>query len=423
MNAKGMSARWLVGLVLLSLLVPPVVAAGAPAAPAAIKLGSLNDTTGPTSDVGREVALGIREAIAYVNDAGGVNGKPIRLIQYDYGYRIPEALTTYKRFRDFDKVVAVLGWGTGDTEALAPTVARDQLPYLSSSWSNFLTDPKKTPFNFIYGPDYSNYARAGLQAWFDEVWMKSPRFAADRGRGVKPRLVAFYAFPVPYASAPIRSLKDQAAIQGFEVGPDQDIPLTALDVKSQVLAAKEFRPHVVWHGNIPMSVSTALRDAQALDLGADHIANSWGCDENTIRALGAVAEGLLCNIPFVIFGERAPLMPKIMEYAAKVNPALPAGRRTVRTIHSWQQVLMMVEAMSRADKAGKLNGPGIRDAFYTFKDWDPGLGAPPFTITPDDHRPTSVFPVRIIKDGKLQLLTRIDLRAKYPDRWSRWIGN
>ncbi|MDR7485410.1 MAG: ABC transporter substrate-binding protein [Armatimonadota bacterium] len=395
---------------------------GASAQGQMITLGSLNDTTGPTSDVGREVALGIREAIQYVNDTGAVNGKPIRLRQYDYGYRIPEALTTYKRFRDFDKAVAVLGWGTGDTEALAPTVAKDQLPYLSSSWSNFLTDPKKTPFNFIYGPDYSNYARAGLQAWFDEVWMKDPRYTADRGRGVRPRLVAFFAFPVPYASAPIRALKDQAAILGFEVGPDQDIPLTALDVKSQVLAAKEFRPHVVWHGNIPMSVSTALRDAHALDLGADHIINSWGCDENLIRIAGPASERAICNIPFVIWGEASPLTPKIMEYAAKVNPGLPAARRSVRTVHAWQQTLMMVEALKRADQAGKLNGPGIREAFYTFKDWTVGL-APPFTITPDDHRPTSVFPIRIIRGGKLEPLTRIDLRAKYPDRWPRWIGN
>ncbi|MBI5166432.1 MAG: ABC transporter substrate-binding protein, partial [candidate division NC10 bacterium] len=82
-----------------------------------VKVGSLNDVTGPTSDVGKDIALGMREAVAYVNDTRGINGKPIKLMLYDYGYRVPEAITTYKRFRDFDKVVAVWGWGTGDTEA------------------------------------------------------------------------------------------------------------------------------------------------------------------------------------------------------------------------------------------------------------------------------------------------------------------
>ncbi|HIE16724.1 MAG TPA: branched-chain amino acid ABC transporter substrate-binding protein, partial [Dehalococcoidia bacterium] len=64
--------------------------------------------TGATSDVGKDEALGVVEAAAYFNDLGGINGKPIKLFQYDYGYRVPEAVTTYKRFRDYDKVIAVL---------------------------------------------------------------------------------------------------------------------------------------------------------------------------------------------------------------------------------------------------------------------------------------------------------------------------
>src|SRR3970040_1382399 len=173
-----------------------------------VKLGSLNDMTGPTSDVGKDVALGIREARQYVNDTGGINGKKIRLYLYDYGYRVPEAITTYKRFRDFDKVPAVLGWGTGDTEALSPTVNKDRMPYLSHSFSAHITAPKKTTDNFVYGTDYSSNARV-----------------------CKPRFVALYAAAVPYASAPIKAIKDQATLLGFEIGKDQDIPLTALDTK------------------------------------------------------------------------------------------------------------------------------------------------------------------------------------------------
>ena len=74
-----------------------------------VKLGALQDTTGATSDVGKDEAMGVREAVQYYNDSGGINGKKIRLFQYDYGYRVPEAVTTYKRFRDYDKVVMVLG--------------------------------------------------------------------------------------------------------------------------------------------------------------------------------------------------------------------------------------------------------------------------------------------------------------------------
>lgn len=406
--------RLALALLALAVLLPPLPGVvGAQE----VKLGSLNDLTGPTSDVGKDIALGIREAVQYVNDTGGINGKRIRLFLYDYGYRVPEAITTYKRFRDFDKVPAILGWGTGDTEALSPTVGRDRMPYLSHSFSAKLTDPKTAPYNFVYGTDYSSNARAAMTAWFEEVWQKDPRFKAAREKGEKPRVVMFYSFPIPYSSAPIKALKDHAALLGFEVGSDQDVSLVALDTKSQVLAAKAFKPHLAWHGNTTMSVAATIKDAHALELGADHIVNNWGYDENLVRLAGPAAEGVMGIAVTAFYGEKVPLMDKVLEYGKKINPGVPPEARMIRTVQSWVQVLMMAEAMKRADKAGKLNGPGIKEAFETFKDWTPGLGRPPITLTATDHRPGSVIPIYRVKGGKFELVKNVDLKARWPKQW------
>lgn len=392
---------------------------------AEVRLGSLNDLTGPTSDVGKDVALGIREAVQYVNDTGGINGKRIRLILYDYGYRVPEAITTYKRFRDFDKVPAILGWGTGDTEALSPTVNKDKMPYLSHSFSAALTDPKKTPYNFIYGTDYSSNARAAITAWYDEVWLKDPKYKSLRDQGAKPKFVAFFAAAVPYSNAPIKAIKDQAALLGFEVGPDQDVSLVALDTKSQVLGAKNFGPNLVWHGNTTMSVATAIKDSVALGLGADHIVNNWGYDENLVKLVGPAADavnvmGIAVN---AFYGEKVPLMDKVVEYAKRMNPGVPQENRMVRTVQGWVQVLMMTEAMRRADRAGKLNGEGIKEGFESLKEWTPGLGRPPVTLSASDHRPGSMIPVYVIRRGKFDLVKQIDLRARWSEKWDKeWIG-
>ena len=239
-----------------------------------VRLGALQDTTGPTSDVGKGEAVGVRAAVQYYNDKGGINGKPIKLFQYDYGYKVPEAITTYKRFKEVDKVVMILGWGTGDTEALAPTISADKLPYLSSSFSAHLLNGTKTPYNFVYGTDYSTNARGAITYWYEEVWKKDPKWKALREKGAKPKFVCFMATASPYATAPIKAIKDQATLLGFEIGPDQDVALSALDVKSQVLRAKDFGANLVWHGNTTMSVSAALKDAYALGLGAGHIINN-----------------------------------------------------------------------------------------------------------------------------------------------------
>ena len=205
-----------------------------------VKLGALQDMTGATSDVGKDEALGVREAVQYYNDSGGINGKKIRLFQYDYGYRVPEAITTYKRFRDYDKVVMVLGWGTGDTESLSPTINADKMPYLSSSFSGHLCDPKKTPYNFVYGTDYSTNARGAITYWFEEVWKKEPKWKELSDKGAKPKFACFIDTSSPFATAPVKAIKDQAALLGFEIGPDFNISLTALDTKSQIIAAKNF---------------------------------------------------------------------------------------------------------------------------------------------------------------------------------------
>ena len=76
-----------------------------------IKVGGLKDTTGATSDVGKDAAIGQAEFWShYVNDHGGINGKKVKYIWFDYGYRIPEAITKYKLL----KRMKVSYYGMGD---------------------------------------------------------------------------------------------------------------------------------------------------------------------------------------------------------------------------------------------------------------------------------------------------------------------
>lgn len=395
-----------------------------------IKVGSLNDLTGATSDVGKDMALGIRECVAYINDQGGINGKKLKLLLYDYGYRVPEAITIYKRFRDYDKIAMLSCWGTGDTEALSPTVNKDKMVALSDSFSGHLCDPKKTPYNFVYGTDYSTNARAALTIWFEKVW-KSDKWKKAREAGQKPKLVCFYMFASPYASAPIKAIKEQASLLGIEVGKDQDVSLVALDAKSQVLGAKKDKPTVVWHGNTTMSVATAIKDAYALKLGADHIVNNWGFDQNLVRLTGKAGEGVIGAAACAFYGMDVPMMKEVVAYTKKINPGVPQAKRDIRTVQAWVKFGMIRDALTIADGKESISqrfaGPDIKAAFETFKDWQPynkkgGLGRPPVTYTATDHRPSSVSMLYWIKGGKIQLLDKIDMKKKFPDKWMGWLG-
>ena len=58
--------------------------------------------------------------------------------------------------------MAIQGWGTGDTEALRSKVKDDELPFMSASYAEVLTDPKQSPYNFVVAPTYSDQMRVAL---------------------------------------------------------------------------------------------------------------------------------------------------------------------------------------------------------------------------------------------------------------------
>ena len=64
----------------LSVLLGLLAAGAIPAAAQTIKIGNLVDLTGPTSDQGKDIAQGRTDAVQYINEKGGVNGKKLELV-------------------------------------------------------------------------------------------------------------------------------------------------------------------------------------------------------------------------------------------------------------------------------------------------------------------------------------------------------
>jgi len=383
-----------------------------------IRIGAFNDLSAATSDVGTDYALGIAEAIRFVNDEGGVNGQQITLYQYDYGYRVPEVQAKYKFFKRMG-VVAVLGWHIVDTKALSALVARDKIPYLSADYSADLTDPGKSPYNIFAATDESSNARAALTAWFDERWP----LKEDYGRR-RPRVQCLYMVASAELRTPVKAIKDQAELFGFNIGPDLDISIFATDAREQVQAMESFKPDFVWHGNTALSVAATLRAAMAAGLEADHIVNSWAFDENLVRMAGDAAEGVLGASVCAFYGEDVPMMDKIIFYGEKYNPGVPVKKRSIRTTQAWANVLALREALKRADATGKLSGENImKKGFETFRGFDIGLRVSPLTYTSTDHRSSGVVNIYQIENQKFVFMTQIDLKGRWPDKWAKeWFG-
>ena len=412
-------------VVVAALLVTSTNPAGAQAPlPSTIKVGALFDLTGPTSDVGVDYHKGVLDHVRYINEVqSGIKGRMrIDLVWSDYGYRIPESLIVYRKYRDVDRVQAIVGWGTNDTEALKEQIAADQIPFISASYSSHLNDPSKTPYNFYPVSSYSDQIRAVL---------KFARELARKENIAQPKFVFVYP-DHPYGRAPIPAGKDYAKELGFEVIPDQIVALTALEARAQVSAIRNAGADFAWFGGTTNSASVTVRDAKQAGLKTRWFVNVWGYDENMIKLIGPSAEGVMASTPHAYYGEPVPGMRTMFDayrrFQGKEVPKFDWGTTQspfiASYIRGWLNVFMLkrglehiVDGWSSYANLGGFGGPNVRSALELLKDWDPDGLAPSITVTRTDHRPSTVTRIVVVKNGRIMVVEQVTV-----ERRKDWLG-
>jgi branched-chain amino acid transport system substrate-binding protein len=356
------------------------------AAQAQVSIGHLADYTGATSDVGVPFGQGAADAWAWINQKGGVNGAKVNVDTVDYGYQVPRAVTQYKKWVG-DKVVAIMGWGTADTEALTGFVADDKIPFISGSYAAALTDPsgksnkaKPAPYNFFYGPSYSDALRAMLQ-WSAQDWKA-------KGKGGAPKYVHMGANH-PYPNAPKEAGEAIAKELGFEVLPAVQFALTPGDYTAQCLTLKNSGANYAYLGNTAGSNISVLKACKTVGADVQFLGNVWGMDENAAKAAGNAADGVVFPLrTAVTWSGDAPGMAMVREIS-KQSDAAGTTYRPVHYIAGICSALYLKEAMDWAAKNGGLNGPNVKKGFYQKQGWVPaGMDGVcvPSTWTDTDHR-------------------------------------
>jgi branched-chain amino acid transport system substrate-binding protein len=360
----------------------------APAAQAQVAIGHLTDYSGPTSDVGAPYGQAEVDAMAWINQKGGVNNSKINVDTVDYGYQVPRAVTQYKKWAG-DKVAAIMGWGTADTEALTGFVAQDQILFISASYAAALTDPtgqsnkaKAAPYNFFYGPNYSDALRAML-IWAAQDWK-------SKGRAGQPKFVHMGANH-PYPNAPKEAGEAMAKELGFEVLPPVQFALTPGDYTAQCLTVKNSGANYAYLGNTAGSNISVLKACKSVGTEVQFLGNVWGMDENAAKAAGSAADGVVFPLrTAVTWGEDAPGMAMLREIS-KLSDPTGTTYRSVHYVAGVCTALYLKEAMDWAARNGGVTGPNVKKGFYQKAAWVPaGMDGVclPSTWTETDHRST-----------------------------------
>ncbi len=316
----------------------------------------------------------------------------------DYSYKAPRAVATYKRWKSRLKVITVIGWGTADTEALMGTIARDKIPFFSGSYAGQLTDPtgkapnsfKAAPYNFFYGPSYSDACRA-LVSWALEDWKK-------KGKSGTPKFVHM-GDNHPYPNAPKQACQEYAQELGLEVLSVINYTLAPGDFTAQCLTLKQIQANYAYLANSSNSTTALLKACNTVGAEVQFMTNVWGIDETVIKASGKAADGIVFAVrTSSVWGDKGKGMELIKEVSA-----MSGKKEQYRSVHYISAVCSMfyiAEAMKIAISAGKLDGEGIRNAMYENKNWVPkGLEGIclPSNWKNDDHRGLMEVPIYMVK--------------------------
>jgi branched-chain amino acid transport system substrate-binding protein len=346
-----------------------------------VKVGGIFDLSGATADVGTPYAAGVKAFVEKWNEAG--DGPKIELISEDYKYDVAVAERLYSRLKS-EGVVAVQGWGTGDTEALRGRITADRLPFMSASYADTLTDPSETPFNFVVATSYSDQMRLALQ------------HIADESAGAQ---VASFHHDSPFGESPQKAGEEKAKELGLGF-KTYAMPADATDYVPQLNRAKAQGAKYVMIQNVSTPGAQLAKNIKEQGLDMKVVCLNWCGDEQFIELAGDGANGALGVLPFA---------PATADAEGLAQPAEGAGGNLeslgVHFVQGWYTMAVMAEGIKAAAEKGDVTGEKLKTALEELDAFDTGGVSAPIEFTSESHAGMPGSKIYEVKGGKWTELT------------------
>ncbi|WP_407180311.1 ABC transporter substrate-binding protein [Bradyrhizobium sp. STM 3562] len=155
-----------------------------------IRFGIVGPFSGASRELGRQMKLGIDTAFSRINDAGGVDGRMLRLIAADDGYEPARTLGAMKQLYEKDQVFAYIGNVGTPTAAVAVPYALEHrtLFFGAFTGANILRNDPPDRYVFNYRASYAEETDAVVRYLL-------------KIRRLQPRQIAVFAQQDAYGDA------------------------------------------------------------------------------------------------------------------------------------------------------------------------------------------------------------------------------
>lgn len=309
-----------------------------------IRIGSVIDLTGPVAPLGQFGKRGIDIAVAEVNAAGGVRGRPIELVAMNSESKPDLAASLALRLAAREDVLALIGGSFGATQlALGSIAQKEKIPLVSPT--GYVNDDQRNwRYVFFTLVDFSDTAKMML------AYAKSKGF----------KRIGLIRLEREYGELGSKYLHQFAGDYGTEIVAEERAGDGDRDFTAQLTKVREAKPDflVVWFAN--PGGALLLKNARQLGIRVPMIAPVSMDNAATVKVGGPAAEGLL--IASQIAGSEAlDRQKQFVEGYRKANPEAP-NPNTFEAI-GYDLVKIVVAALEKTSEP--YTREKVRDAIGT----------------------------------------------------------
>jgi len=348
-----------------------------------ILIGEYGSLTGTTATFGISTRNGIDMAIDSINRAGGVLGRPVRVIVEDDQGRPEEAQTVVTKLITSDRVVAVLGEvASSRTLAAAPVAQANQIPMITPSSTN----PEVTMVgDYIFRVCFIDPFQGLVMAKFAANTLKITNVAVLTD--VKND------YSVGLAEVFIEEFQKL----GGTIVANASYSEGDTDFSSQLTSIRPKNPQAIFVPGYYTEVGLIARQAKSLGLNVPLLGGDGWDSPSLIEIGGEALNGSYFSNHYSVEDPSPAIQKFVTDYRARFGetPDALAGL-------GYDAAMLLFDAIERA---GSTDGPAIRDALAATVNW-PGMTG---TITLDANR-NAVKPAVVleIKDGTLAYVETIN---------------
>lgn len=363
-----------------------------------IVVGAAQPLTGIFSFPGASLNAGLNDFCAWKNASGGIQGRKLRYVAEDTGYKIDQGVAIFKKIMAAEKPTFFYGDRTEWCKAVAAdALAAGNVMTSSPSLAGALADPTNMPHHFISGPTYGA---------MHEVLMES--IARLNEGKAKPKIALVYV-ESEFGTDGIPASKARAEKLGLPIVAEIVTKQAGVDVASEVSKLRRARPDVVvFQGYVLTPIPEFVKQMREAGLDAQPAGTIWSMDKPTHEAVGAVGTSFMGVSPYRYASEsEAPMIKTMRDFVEKNRPGFKG--LTFFYINSWLAGMIFAEVAERCIKADKpFTTANMKAALESMTNWDTG-GLTGLPVDLSTHQ---------IKSGRLY---RYDLAQKDVAPASDWI--